>query len=152
MMIVMGNGASFLGHYLSPIYLPVANTIGLNTTWNFFSPDPAHKMTMNVTLIKSDGSEENLTFPKISEDGEFDFDLRHRRFSYVIRFLIIDLTKIEKYFAPWICNQYPDANQIYIRTEVEKIPALQTAATFKDSIFNDLLEKQVINEGTFSCR
>lgn len=151
LMVVMGNGASFLGYYLSPIYLPVASTIGLNTTWNFFSPDPAHKMTMRVTLIKSDGSEDNLIYPKISENGEFDFDLRHRRFSYVIRFLIMDMAKIEGFFAPWICRQYPDTERLYIQTEIEKIPALQKAVTFKDSIFNDLLEKQLVSEVSFDC-
>lgn len=151
MMIVMGNGASFLGRYLSPFYVHVANTVGLNTTWNFFSPDPAHTMYIRVNYILADGQEENTILPAQDEDGHFDFSLNKRRMSYVVRFLIIDPQKIELFLAPWLCRQKPQAESVYIETILEKIPPLDKVITLKDTIFNDLIEKQTINTLNFQC-
>ncbi len=151
MMIVMGNGASFLGHYLSRFYNPVANTIGLNTTWNFFSPDPAHTMYIKISYTMADGQEENTLLPEQNEDGTFDFSLNKRRMSYVVRFLIIDQQKIEQFLAPWLCRKKPGAKSIYIETVLEKLPPLSKAVTLHDTIFNDLIEKQIINSLSYQC-
>ena len=151
MMIVMGNGASFLGRYLSPFYVHIANTIGLNTTWNFFSPDPAHTMYIKVNYHLTSGEEIDSVLPEQNEDGSFDFSLNKRRMSYVVRFLIIDPQKIEEFLAPWLCRQKPEAQSIFIETVVEKIPPLDKVITLKDTIFNDLIEKQTINSLNYEC-
>lgn len=151
MMVIMGNGASFLGHYLSSLFIPVANTIGLNTTWNFFSPDPAHTMYIKVSFIFPGSAEENIILPEQREDGSFDFSLNKRRMSYVVRYLIIDQQKVEQFLAPWLCRKKPLAESVYIETVLEKIPPLDKVITLKDTIFNDLIEKQTINSLSFQC-
>ena len=84
----MGNGASFLGRYMSEYYIPIANTIGLNTTWNFFSPDPANTMYININFTLADGTEIHEILPAQNADGEFDFSLQKRRLSYVVQFFV----------------------------------------------------------------
>jgi hypothetical protein len=151
MMIVMGNGASFLGRYLSSYYTPIANTIGLNTTWNFFSPDPANTMYINISYTLVDGTEIHEILPAQNEAGEFDFSLQKRRLSYVVRFLIIDPQKIEQFLAPWLCKQKQNVQSVYIETVIEKIPPIDKVITLKDTIYNDLIERQTFNTLNYNC-
>src|SRR4051812_36520058 len=46
-ILVLPNSSSFLGRALEPWIVPYANLLGLNVTWNFFAPDPAHTMYIN---------------------------------------------------------------------------------------------------------
>lgn len=151
MMVVMGNGASFLGRYLSPYYVHVANTVGLNTTWNFFSPDPANTMYIRINYRLATGDDLDTVLPEVNEDGVFDFSLNKRRMAYVVRYLILDPQKIEEFLAPWLCRQKPEARSIYIETVIEKIPPLDKVIILKDTIFNDLIEKQTINSLDYEC-
>ena len=99
----------------------------------------------------ADGQEENTLLPEQNEDGTFDFSLNKRRMSYVVRFLIIDQQKIEQFLAPWLCRKKPGAKSIYIETVLEKLPPLSKAVTLHDTIFNDLIEKQIINSLSYQC-
>jgi hypothetical protein len=155
MMIVLGNGSSFMGRSLASLYLPVANSIGLNTTWNFFSPDPAHTMYLRYRVLFQDefGNDKQESFEKYFPENAQDnnFWLQHRRLSYVMRFLAADQYRIEKFLVPWICKQHPKASHIQTELVLYRIPALDVVSTLKSENYDDFLNAEQINPMTFQC-
>jgi hypothetical protein len=155
MMIVMSNGSSFLGRYLSFFYIPVANSIGLNTTWNFFSPDPAHTMYLKYVIHFENeyGDPINDSIEKFfpDESQNSDFRMHVRRMSYVMRFLSMDQNRLREFFVPWVCRQYPDATRIQTMTLFYRIPTLDLVSTLSDSDYMDLVKEEQFNENIFSC-
>jgi hypothetical protein len=155
MMIVLGNGSSFLGRKLGFIYTPVANSIGLNTTWNFFSPDPAHTMYLKYRILFKDeyGNEKKEAiekfFPADAEDN--NFWPNHRRLTYVMRFLAIDSNRIQNFLVPWICKQNPEATDIQTEMLLYRIPALDVVSTLKQENYNEMLNQEQINQMTYAC-
>ncbi|MCX7977885.1 MAG: hypothetical protein N2578_02655, partial [Bdellovibrionaceae bacterium] len=41
---VIPNQSNFLNRYFEKAIVPYASQLGMNASWNFFSPDPAHTM------------------------------------------------------------------------------------------------------------
>lgn len=156
MMVVMGNGHSFLGRYLSPFYIPVANTIGLNTTWNFFSPDPAHTMYFRYDVIFEDDTghttKESVEgfFPESKDQGG-DFSLDKRRFAYAMRWLAIDPERIRLFFVPMICRQYPQAKKIQVEMVVNPVPAIEKVITLKNENYESLVTTEEIGRSSYDC-
>lgn len=159
MIVVLGNGSSFMGRYFQHFFNPVANTIGLNTTWNFFSPDPAHTMYLKYFVISEDeyGNSLNETvegyYPESKDQGD-DFRLDKKRASYAMRFLAVDPYRIEAFFTPWICRQYPKATKIQVELFVNRIPTLdQVVAVVNKNInnYDALLRTEEINRYIYDC-
>jgi hypothetical protein len=155
MMIVLGNGSSFLGRYLGEFYTPVANSIGLNTTWNFFSPDPAHTMYLKYRVLFQDeyGNETQDAIEKyFPEDSlENNFWPHRRRLSYVMRFLAMDSARLEKFLVPWICNEHPKATSVQTEMIFFRIPALDVVSTLSSENYDELLKQEEMNQASFAC-
>ena len=155
MMIILGNGSSFLGRYLGFIYTPVANSIGLNTTWNFFSPDPAHTMYLHYRVLFQDeyGNEKQETIEKYFPEDALDnnFWLPHRRLSYVMRFFAADSNRIEKFLVPWLCKKNPESTHIQTEMLLYRIPPLDVVNTLKSENYEDLVQQEEINKTTYAC-
>ena len=153
--IVMSNGSSFLGHYLSFLYAPVANCIGLNTTWNFFSPDPAHTMYLKYIVYYQDeyGNQKQEPLVKYFPDNikEHNFRMDQRRLSYVMRFMAIDQLRIQKYFIPWVCKQFPGATHVQTEIELYRIPSLDVVTTLKSENYYDLVHQEEVNPSMYAC-
>jgi hypothetical protein len=155
MMIVLGNGSSFLGRYLGGIYTPVANSIGLNTTWNFFSPDPAHTMYLKYRILFQDeyGNETQESIEKyFPEDAtENNFWPHRRRLSYVMRFLAMNSARIEKFLVPWLCKKYPQATRVQTEMIFFRIPALDVVSTLSTENYEELLKQEEMNQESYAC-
>ena len=130
-MILMPNGSSFLVRRSQSYLLPYANSIGLNATWNFFSPDPAHTMYFNYKVRFED---ENGNETKPVFEGWFPpekqaviVDSSKRRFLYAVRFLLLDPKRLEVLFAPWLCREHPGSSKVIIQQITERIPYLDLA-------------------------
>ncbi len=156
MMLVMGNGQSFLGRSISGIYTPVANLIGLNTTWNFFSPDPANTMYFRYDIIfedeygRSTGETIEEFFPKSKDEGG-DFRLDQRRFSYAMRWLAIDPERIRLFFVPMICREHPKAKKIQLEFIVKRIPPLEKIMTLRNENYEDLIQSEEVGRNLYDC-
>lgn len=159
MMIVMGNGSSFLGRYLERFFTPVANTIGLNTTWNFFSPDPAHTMYLKYDIFFEDAYGNSLKdviegyYPP-SKDLGGDFRLDLKRDSYVMRFVIVDPARIPTFFIPWLCKKNPGASKVQVEIILNRIPSLdQVMAVVHPNLkkYENLSEAEEISRFSFEC-
>lgn len=156
MMIVLGNGSSFLGRSLGSFFTPVANQVGLNTTWNFFSPDPAHMTYLRYTVHFEDEygnpvkeSIQSLFPPEETND---DFRVHVRRMSYVMRFYASSPSRLGEFLIPWLCKKYPGATRIQTDVLYNRIPSLEVASTLVESEYDDLVKHEEINQNVFSCQ
>lgn len=159
MMITLGNGSSFVGRYFEPFFNPVANSIGLNTTWNFFSPDPAHTMYLKYFVFFEDALGHALQEPiegyyPPSRDRAEDFSLDKKRDAYAMRFVAMDPVRLQSFFTPWICRKYPGASQLQIELIVNRIPALdKVIAVVNKGIdtYENLITSEEISRYVFEC-
>ncbi len=148
---VLANGSSFLGRALDPWITPYGNFLGLNVTWNFFAPDPAHTMFIQYNIRFEDADGLDLKDPKEGyfppEKTRIVIDSSERRFLYAMRFLILDEKRMKVLLGPFLCRQNPGATAVHIKNILEPIPNLDV------SQIGDLQEKQeaTILEHTFYC-
>lgn len=156
MMLVMGNGHSFLGRYLGDFYLPVASSMGLNTTWNFFSPDPANAMYFRYDVIFEDDYGQTTQdtfedyFPKGKDEGT-DFRMDRRRYAYAMRWLALDPNRIYQFFVPMICKKHLGAKKIQVDLIVKPIPPLEKVLTLKDENYEDLVQTEELGRYIYEC-
>ncbi len=122
-ILLLPNYGSFLGRrYLQPFAM-WGNLLVLNTSWNFFSPDPAHIMYFRYHLNFEDGREVQGLFP--SEGEVPTADLRRRRDLYLMRFLAIQPSRIDRYLAPWLCRLEPGVRDLSLTHYVKMIHPLE---------------------------
>lgn len=159
MMVTLGNGSSFLGRYFENFFNPVANSIGLNTTWNFFSPDPAHTMYIKYFVFFEDPLGNSLKeaiegyYPESKDRGE-DFSLNKKRDSYAMRFLAVDPARLQGLFTPWMCKKYPGSTKLQIELIMNRIPSLDkvVAIVNKDiDSYENLVTTEEISRYVFEC-
>lgn len=159
MMVVLGNGSSFLGRYFESFFTPVANTIGLNTTWNFFSPDPAHTMYIKYNVFFEDpyGVEKREAieafYPESKDQGN-DFRLDKKRHAYIMRFMIQDPVRMEHFFIPWICSKNEGASKIQVEVILKRIPTLDQMTNVVNQhlkSYDSLVNDEEISRYSYEC-
>ena len=155
-LVILANGSSYFGRSIGPYILPYANTLGLNNTWNFFSPDPAHTMYYKVRVFFEDehGNEikepEEIFFPP--EKGQIVVDSSKRRLLYAMRFLTLDSSRLTSLMGPWICRDHPGASRVRMDHLVEEIPNLDLAVTRMDEPLNSLIIEKNYISAEVDCR
>lgn len=170
MILVLANGTSILGKIVYPYFYVVANSMGLNTSWNFFSPDPAHIIYLKSLIIypkdkipptaESEGeegaSESNQDLRAVTEyypvtKDEGEFGLTSRRDSYASRFFMIDRSRIETFYAPWVCKKHPGAVRVAIEGYLLTMPSLERATTELSVSIEEMLQEISIHQVDYNC-
>lgn len=123
-IVVLGNGGSYYGRALSPYLTSYANFIGLNSSWNFFSPDPANSMYLRVSLLAGEDYREEF-YPPGKE--KFEWSGNQRRFLYFVRYMIVDPTRIETFLIPWFCKTHAGVERISVDFVIQPVPSLDKA-------------------------
>lgn len=140
-IVISPNGASAPGRALSWLLQPYGAALGLNTPWNFFSPDPAHTMYLRLQLHwqNEDGSfardSEELFFPRARDLREMD--LSKRRELYAMRYLMLDPRRVEALFGPWVCARFKGLSNLSVEHIVQPIPDLEKAALLSVESWRD---------------
>jgi hypothetical protein len=149
-VVVLANGSSYFGRSLSPYLLSYANALGINCTWNFFSPDPANTMYYKVRVYYEDGlgneikEPEEFFFPP--EKGQIVVNSSRRRTLYAVRFLTLDSSRLKTVMGPWICRQHLGASRVRMDHIVAEIPSLDVAVNQKsEPLQNLVVEKNYIS-------
>lgn len=155
-IIIMANGSSFLGRSVGHFFSPVANAINLNTTWNFFSPDPAHTMYIRykVYYYNDQGDEVKEPLEKFfpEEKNSFARNQTSRRFLYAMRFFVLDPRKLETIFIPWLCKKEPEASRIQVEYVIEQVPPLDEAVTHANTSVEDMIDKLKYLKTSLDCK
>lgn len=128
-IVVLSNGGSYYGRALSPYLTSYANVIGLNSSWNFFSPDPANSMYLRVSLLNGDDYHEEF-YPPGKE--KFEWSGNQRRFLYFVRYMLVDPSRIESFLIPWFCKTHPGTERISVDFVIQPIPSLDKARFVMD--------------------
>lgn len=154
-MIVMPNGASYAGRRLQPVIGAYGAIIGLNVSWNFFSPDPAHTMYLKFTIYFEDDQRQELSepievfFPAEKDQGVWD--LGRRRELYSMRYMIIDPRRVDLILGPWMCRAYPGASSVRIEHVVNAIPSLDEVVLFREREVHDMSREYDFISKEFRC-
>lgn len=154
-MLVMPNVGAYFGRTTSKYIAPYANTMGLNASWNFFSPDPAHTMYLRYTVryLDAEGNETQEPvesyFPK--EKDKPVHSLSRKRDLYAMRFMIIEPKRLKLLMGPWFCRQYPGAISIEMEHVVQTVPFLDQVVTLKDETLSDLSQELQGMRENYSC-
>ena len=131
-IVVMANGSSYIGRYFGRAIVPYASTLGMNTSWNFFSPDPAHTMYLKFTIyypdVEGEPSKEPLEIFMPSAKGEGVWNQGEKRQLYAMRYMVVYPQRIEGVLGPCLCKQHPGAEVVHIEHIIDPIPSLDQAA------------------------
>lgn len=154
-MLVMPNVGAYFGRVTSRFITPYANTVGLNASWNFFSPDPAHTMYIRYTVryLDTDGNETKESvegyFPEEKNKGVSAAS--RKRDLYAMRFMVIEPKRLRILMGPWLCKQYPGSTSIEMEHVIETVPPLDQVVTLKDETVKDLSQELQFVREFYSC-
>lgn len=154
-VVIMSNGASFMARFFEHQITTYANQTGFNTSWNFFSPDPAHTMYIRYTVNFNDANGEPTRdsiegfFPTLKNVSTFD--PRKRRELYLMHYFVMSPERLEKLFAPEICRRHPGASSVYVDFVIESIAPLDQAAIHKSQTMEDLSRQNEFIKREISC-
>lgn len=119
-VFIMPMGQGLVIRELGRYFVDYANLFGFNTGWRFFSPVPGSTFTLEYSFIYPDGAEgeahilpENRAPMTISDS--------YQRRMYAVRFLSLTPERMEKYMAPWLCQQDRRAESVNIRQTIGSI-------------------------------
>jgi hypothetical protein len=154
-IFVLPDGGSFVGRYLQNYIVPYANTLGINVSWNFYSPDPANTMYFSSTIHfeNSDGQEIKPSIEEFlpPEKSEIVTDSSKRRLLYAMRYLAMSRNSLQVIMGPWICREHPGSTRVSIHHVVEKIPNLDTVLQYSQEQVANLREPLEGSNYEFKC-
>jgi hypothetical protein len=125
-MVWLPNSSSFFVESNRAWLTPYANQFGLNTTWQFFSPNPWPPTFLEYEVVKEGGKRETYTFPDQKRAGFF-------RDNYNRHLTALMLSQhLPKYMrlgiGPFLCRQHPEAQTIELSMVVVRPPSLDDVA------------------------
>lgn len=150
-IVIMPNPSSLLGRKYARYLIDYANQLGLNTTWQFFSPGPAPVFYLEYT-VENANEEEGETFQIPERRRASYYDELYNRTLYSMRFFVLAPSEtFDSFFVPWVCKRHPEAAALTIRTQGEPVVNIERATG--DESFDDLSHKTALKERKrYSCR
>lgn len=153
-IVILANSSSYWGRNWQSVLLPYANTIGLNATWNFFSPDPAHTMFYKATMYfeneQGEDSKEPLEEYFPPEKEKVVVNSSKRRFLYSMRFLTLNQERIGQLMVPWMCRKYA-ATRVRVQLQYNEIPYLDLAAQQVNQDYQSLVRSRELINQSYPC-
>lgn len=155
-LLVMPNIGSFWGMSAFPFIAPYANTVGLNGSWSFFSPDPpTHTLYLRyfVSFLNERGEESQDSiegyFPE--EKGQrITSPFRQREF-YVMHFMSRQPKYLRILMGPWLCRKHPGASIVDMTYVAETVPYLDQATASKGKDLSEMSEESKVLQESYSC-
>ena len=121
---------------LMPYFSPYASTLSLNTSWNFYAPNPAYYHYLTYEVIDSKSKVGDFRWPPKRKESKLIY-LNHNRLIYHARFFIMaGPQNIRRYFIPYLCRLHPSATEITLKIILENRPHFKKAKTFKSTFFS----------------
>lgn len=154
-MLIMPNLSSYLGRISSRWVTPYANTMGLNASWNFFSPDPAHTMYIQYQVNFQNDLGEDLKESLIeyipAEKNQKILNPLHKRELYAMRFFAIDPKRMRMLLGPWLCRHYEGASSVEMELIIETVAPLDQVTVSRVDNVKDLSQEMQFSKANYSC-
>ncbi len=144
-LILMPSPQSILVDLYGRLFGPYLSQLGMNTTWNLFSPDPAQALYGQVQLIhpKYETGEKVILFPK-SAHGKMLNPLDQRGL-YFFRYMMLDPKRMEEFLVPWFCKSDEKPREVWIQVHRLWVPPLKDLVLQEEpfeAVSNMTFEKQ----------
>ncbi len=149
---ILPNGSSMIGRKLSWLFVPYANPLLFNRTWQFFSPGPTAAFYLEYNLVTNDGpeaDEKRPTYVYPPHRTNAALDDYYMRTLYGMRFIAMRSEGFESYFVPFLCRLHPDAIQIDLRSVLEELPPIEKSDSFEN--FKDMSERTTLPRKVYPC-
>ncbi|RYZ64297.1 MAG: hypothetical protein EOP05_22260 [Proteobacteria bacterium] len=152
-VILLPNSSSIIGRQLGWFFLPYANPLLFNRTWQFFSPGPAKAFFLEYEVyLEGDdgmGSDDTKLFTYPTGSDRFKLDDYYMRMLAGVQFVAIQPVPFAKYFVPYLCKKHPGAESLNIRTIFEDLPAIEAAT--RDKSFEEMAKRVDTPRQTYPC-
>lgn len=151
-VVLLPNASSIFARNLGRFFIPYANTFGLNTTWQFFSPGPsvAYHIEYEIeTEATRDSDElERHVFPP--PQSQFMWKESFNRRVCGLSYFTIVPERFERFFVPFLCRQTPGAVAVYVQSVLEQPSNIEKASGATS--FKDLFERFEFPRQRFGCQ
>jgi hypothetical protein len=152
---ILPMGSGLLIRELGRYFVPYANLLQMNTTWQFFSPGPSPIFYLEYTyLFETDDGEETESEPNLLPERRTSFgysDFYNRRL-FSMRFFSLNEQRLAKYLVPWLCRQNEKATSVSVRQKIGQIQSVERARTDDDlESFSDMAVPMNFPSSTHSC-
>lgn len=134
--LVLPNQRSYIEQHFGFLFYPYSNTLGLNTPWQFFSPNPSRNIWYEYEVIYDNDSfaneyrhlDERDTVIHRWPPGTKNTSMlapNHMRLVYHSRFSTSSDERKLLFFANYFCRKHMGATAIGIKTYSEEPPTLE---------------------------
>ena len=153
-VVILPMGTGLIIRETGRYFIAYANQLGLNTTWQFFSPGPSPSFYLEYSYgfdleDNPDGYETHLMPEKRVGFGWSDF---YNRRLFSMRFMALNAGRTERYLAPHLCRLKPEAKTVTLRTLVTKVESVDRAMLGSETQdFTDLAVRSELPQGTYFC-
>ncbi len=157
-VIVLPMGSGLLIRELGRYFVPYANLLQMNTTWQFFSPGPSPIFYLEYTyLFETDDageSSQSESEPKLLPERRTGFgysDFYNRRL-FSMRFFSLNEQRLARYLVPWLCRQNEKATSVSVRQMFGQIQGVERARKDHDlEDFSDMAVPMNFPSSTHTC-
>lgn len=150
--LILPNSGSVIARRLARFFLPYANTLGLNTTWQYFSPGPGPTFYLEYQVETDENTESYILDAHRFPEGRNAFSLNDsfaRRLNNM-KFFAGSPERLKRNIVPFLCSQTPGARAVYIQKVMEKIAELENAQG-KGSSLADLSDRYNLPQTRYPC-
>ena len=157
-VVLLPNPYSVVGRVFTPLFTTYASTLGMNTTWQFFSPNPMPHRYLSYTFSSSEtaeeadkvieGEDEDHYWPPRDRSQIWRENYNRQVYHSVVTTVLRD--KTPTHLIPWLCQRHPGAVSISLYAHAKQLPSIERAKIEGKSIA-EMAEIQDMNLGEFSC-
>lgn len=149
---ILPNGSSMIGRKLSWLFLPYANPLLFNRTWQFFSPGPMSAFYLEYNLATNEGfaadeARAPFIYPPHRKNAALD-DFYMRTLAGM-RMIATQEGPFEDYFIPFLCRLHPQAVALDLRSVLEELPPIEKSEPFQN--FKDMSERTTLPRKLYPC-
>ncbi len=152
-VVILPMGSGLLNRHWGRFFIGYANTLGFNTTWQFFSPGPSPTFYLEYEFDEGgeDFEESEIYLLPERRTGFWWSDFYNRRL-YSMRFLSLAPNLLVQYLVPWLCQKNPKAKAVTVQKIFERITNVEreTGGAAEDT-FQDMEVKERVARETHSC-
>ena len=133
MVVVIPNGDSYFVYTWGKMIYPYVSTLGIGSSWQFFSPDPAPAVYYEIRALQAGEEIASTIYPNESEQPWFRPNVSRRN---SVKNIFMRYPKYTtEVLVPYFCRQYPQADLISIRKKM--LRSVSYVAAIEGQALND---------------
>ena len=137
MILIIPHRRSMIHEYAMPYFPSYVHTLSLDTSWNFYAPNPIDYYYFEYEVIDSKNKVGTFRWPPSRKEVKRIY-LNHNRLIYHARFfLTLHERNISQYFIlPYLCNLHSEAVEITVKVMFKNRPHFKKAKVLEPSFLS----------------